>query len=77
MLLIGGIVIAIPALPGMAGTYDAGVKYGLMTVYSISSEKALNYALISHAGMYFPYLIVGAVYFILVGIKLKDIKNHL
>ena len=77
VLLIGGIVIAIPALPGMAGTYDAGIKYGLMTVYSISSEKALTYALISHAGMYFPYLLIGAVYFILAGIQLKDIKNQL
>lgn len=75
ILIIGGLIISIPALPGAAGTYDAGIKYGLIAVYAINSEKALAYALISHAGMFFPYLLVGGLYFILDGIHLKDIKN--
>ena len=76
VLIIGGFIISIPALPGMAGTYDAGIKYGLIAVYAITGEKALAYALISHAGMYFPFLLVGGAYFILGSIHLKDIKNQ-
>jgi hypothetical protein len=73
LLVIGSVVIGIPALPGSAGTYDAGVKYGLMVVFSIASEKALTYAIVSHAVSYFPVVLVGAVYFILGSVRIKDV----
>ena len=73
LLVIGSIAIGIPALPGSAGTYDAGVKYGLMVVFSIASEKALTYAIVSHAVSYFPVVLVGAVYFILGSVRIKDV----
>ncbi len=75
ILIIGGLIISIPSLPSSAGTYDAGMKYGLIAVYGISSEKALAYALISHAGMFFPYVLIGGIYFMLGSIHLKDINN--
>jgi len=73
LLVIGSVVIGIPALPGSAGTYDAGVKYGLMVVFSIASEKALTYAIVSHAVSYLPLVLVGAVYFILGSVRIKDV----
>ena len=76
LLIIGSLVIGIPALPGSAGTYDAGIKYGLIAVFAVASEKALAYALVSHAASYFPFVIVGAVYFILGSVRLKDIKDQ-
>ena len=76
ILIIGGLIIAIPSLPSAAGTYDAGVKYGLIAIYFISSEKALSYALISHATMFFPYVIIGAVYFIFSNLNYNDIKKR-
>tara|TARA_S200000501_G_scaffold353209_1_gene372810 strand:+ start:60419 stop:61390 length:972 start_codon:yes stop_codon:yes gene_type:complete len=76
ILIIGGLIIAIPSLPSAAGTYDAGIKYSLIAVYFISSEKALSYALISHATMFFPYVIIGAVYFIFSNLNYNDIKKQ-
>ena len=76
ILIIGGLIIAIPSLPSAAGTYDAGVKYGLIAIYFISSEKALSYALISHATMFFPYVIIGAVYFIFSNLNYNEIKKR-
>ena len=73
LLVIGSVVIGIPALPGSAGTYDAGVKYGLMVVFSIASDKALTYAIVSHAVSYLPLVLVGAVYFILGSVRIKDV----
>ena len=75
LFVLGSIAFGIPALPGSAGTYDAGVKYSLIFAFNISSTKALNYAIISHSVAYFPLLIIGFIYFITGNIKFKDIKK--
>ena len=72
MLILGAISLSIPALPGSAGTYEVGIKYVLVMLFNIEGEKALAYALISHASNFFPYLIIGGVYFILDGYKINN-----
>ncbi len=76
LLIVGSLAIGIPALPGAAGTYDAGVKFTLISLINIASEKALAFALISHAVSYIPFTIIGAIYFFLGAISLKDIKKQ-
>jgi len=76
LLLIGSFAIGIPALPGSAGTYDAAVKFGLITVFSIVSEKALTYALVSHFVSYFPVVTVGALYFMMGSIKISEFQTN-
>ena len=75
LFVLGSIAFGIPALPGSAGTYDAGVKYSLIFAFNISSAKALNYAIISHSVAYFPLLIIGFIYFLFGNIKLNEIKK--
>ena len=75
ILFLGSIAIGIPALPGSAGTYDAGIKYSLMIVFNLASEMALNYAIVSHAVAYFPFLIIGFFYFIIGNVSLNEIKQ--
>ena len=75
LFVLGSIAFGIPALPGSAGTYDAGVKYSLIFAFNISSSKALNYAMISHAVAYFPLLIIGFIYFLFGNIRLNEIKK--
>ena len=75
LFILGSIAFGIPALPGSAGTYDAGVKYSLVFAFNISSAKALNYAIISHSVAYFPLLIIGFIYFLFGNIKLNEIKK--
>ncbi len=74
LLILGSVAIGIPALPGSAGTYDAGIKYSLMLVFGIGGQQALRYAIVSHAVSYFPLVIVGAVYFLLGSVRMKDIN---
>jgi uncharacterized membrane protein YbhN (UPF0104 family) len=73
--MIGSVAIGIPALPGSAGTYDAGVKYGLVIIFGISGNEALAYALVSHAVSYFPLVIIGAGYFVAGSVKLTDLRE--
>jgi hypothetical protein len=75
ILVLGSIAIGIPALPGSAGTYDAGIKFSLIVVFGIASDQALTYAIVSHAASYFPFVFVGAVYFLLGSVSLKDVKK--
>ncbi len=76
ILVLGSIVIGIPALPGSAGTYDAGIKFSLMVVFGIASEKALTYAIVSHAVSYFPLVIIGMIYFMEGSVRIKDVKKE-
>jgi len=76
ILVLGSIVIGIPALPGSAGTYDAGIKFSLIVVFEIASEKALTYAIVSHAVSYFPMVIIGMIYFMEGSVQIKDVKKE-
>ena len=75
MLLIGAIVVSVPALPGGLGTYEAGMTYALSLLFFVSKDLALTYAIISHASNYIPYVLVGAVYFLKSGIKISSVKK--
>jgi len=43
--------------------------------FGIASDQALTYAIVSHAASYFPFVFVGAVYFLLGSVSLKDVKK--
>ena len=75
MLVMGAIIIAVPALPGGLGTYEAGITYTLMLIYFLTKDQALTYAIVSHASNYIPFLGVGSIYFIISGIRISDIKK--
>ena len=76
ILVLASVVIGIPALPGSAGTYDAGIKFSLMVIFGTASEKALTYAIVSHAVSYFPLVIIGMIYFMEGSIRIKDVKKE-
>ena len=75
MLVMGAIIVAVPALPGGLGTYEAGITYTLMLLYFLNKDEALTYAIVSHASNYIPFLGVGFFYFIVSGLRLSDIKK--
>ncbi len=76
MLLMGAIIIAVPALPGGLGTYEAGITFTLILLFSVTKDEALTYSIVSHASNYIPYLIIGSIYFINSGLKISDIKKE-
>ena len=75
LFVIGSFAIGLPALPGSIGTYDLIVTKALENLFNINHMDALNYALVSHAVSYFPFLLIGFVYFLLSNISLSDIKK--
>ena len=63
-------------MPGAIGTYEAGVKFAMISLIGLASEKALAFALISHAASFIPFTVLGAIYFFLDSVKLSDIKDE-
>ena len=76
ILILGAIIISVPALPGGLGTYEAGITYALMFLFFVPKDVALTYAIVSHTSNYLPYVIIGFFYFIKSGLKLSSIKNN-
>ena len=74
LFVLGSLALGLPALPGSVGTYDAAVKYTLMIIFGVNGTDALTYALVSHAVSYFPLVIIGAIYFMLSNMRIKDLK---
>ena len=75
MLLVGAIIVSVPALPGGVGTYEAGMTYTLSLLFFVSKDLALSYAIISHISNYVPYVLVGSIYFLKSGIKISSVTK--
>ena len=76
MLILGAIIISVPALPGGLGTYEAGITYAFTFLFFVSKDVALTYAIVSHTSNYLPYIIIGFFYFIRSGVKISSVKNN-
>ena len=76
MLILGAIIISVPALPGGLGTYEAGITYAFTFLFFVSKDVALTYAIVSHISNYLPYVIIGFFYFIKSGLKISSVKNN-
>ena len=75
LLVLGSIAFGLPALPGSAGTYDAGIKYSLLFVFGISNYKAMNYTIVSHSVALFPPMLIGLICFLISNIKIRELQN--
>ena len=76
MLILGAIIISVPALPGGLGTYEAGITYAFSFLFFVSKDIALTYAIVSHISNYLPYVIIGFFYFVRSGVKISNLKNN-
>ena len=76
MLILGAVIISVPALPGGLGTYEAGVTYAFTFLFYVPKDIALTYAIVSHTSNYLPFLVIGFFYFIKSGLKISSIKNN-
>ena len=63
MLILGAIIISVPALPGGLGTYEAGITYAFTFLFFISKDVALTYAIVSHTSNYLPYVIIFLLFY--------------
>lgn len=61
LLFLGAVAASLPAAPGFWGTFHYLTAQGLAFLGFGPEETALSYAIVLHAGYYFPVLILGVI----------------
>ena len=67
--------ISIPAAPGYIGTYHATCVAVLTNIYGISLNASQTFAVLSHAVIFIPFVIIGAIFFLKNSMKFSKIKS--
>ncbi len=76
LVLQGIIVIAVafPQAPGFFGAFELGATVAL-GLYGVANSDAVTYALLFHVASFIPITLIGAYYFIRLGVHLGDINS--
>lgn len=76
LVLQGVIVIAVafPQAPGFFGAFELGASVAL-GLYGVSNSDAVTYAFLFHVASFIPITLIGAYYFIRLGVHMGDIKS--
>lgn len=76
-LFLQGIIaigVAVPSSPGFFGVFEAAATVGL-DVYGVPKDLAVSWALGYHLLSFIPITIIGAVYFVRVGLSVRDVTQ--
>lgn len=75
LMVILSLVISIPAAPGFIGTYHGFSVLFLTEVFGVGMSESQSFTVISHAVVYVPFVIVGAVFFLRSSMTFSKIKS--
>ena len=76
-LFVQGVIVvgvAIPSAPGFVGVFESAAALAL-GVYGISQEQAVAWAVVFHVLSFIPITLIGAYYFLRMGIHLGEIGS--
>lgn len=65
--------VALPAAPGFFGLFEAFGKAGL-GLYGVREDLAVTWALTFHTLSFIPITVMGAYYFVHLGLKMSDVR---
>jgi len=75
-LFVQGIIVigvAVPSSPGFVGVFETMAKLAL-PVYGVSEAKAVTWAIGFHVLSYIPITVIGAWYFLRMGVRLDEVE---
>jgi uncharacterized protein (TIRG00374 family) len=75
LFLLLSLAISIPAAPGYIGTYHATCVGALTTIYNIGLGESQAFAVLAHAMMFVPIVIVGSIFFLKNSMKFSKLKS--
>ncbi len=74
--LLVALAVAAPSAPGFIGTFQAGAVFALATIYGLSQEVALAYAIVIHGAQFFTTIILGLIVLNRLGLGLKELQTQ-
>lgn len=75
VLVFTSIGVVLPSAPGYVGTFQYFSVLAL-TLFSISKELALSYAILAHVIQWAPVTLIGLIYAWMLGLKMNDLVNY-
>ena len=75
LFILLSLAISIPAAPGYIGTYHATCVAALTTIYNIGLGESQAFAVLAHAMMFVPIVIVGSIFFLKNSMKFSKLKS--
>jgi len=70
------LAVAAPSAPGFIGTFEAGCKVALSTIFGYPQEFALAYAILTHTLHLLLTCVLGAVVLSIHGLSLRDMRTR-
>lgn len=74
-LFVQGVIVvgvALPSAPGFVGLFEGAAALAL-GLYGVGQEQAIAWAIVFHVASYIPITLIGAYYFLRMGLRLGDI----
>jgi uncharacterized protein (TIRG00374 family) len=68
------ILVSVPSAPGFFGPFEVGATLALK-LYGVSSSDALTWAFLFHVASFIPITLIGAYYFVRLGVHMGDINS--
>ena len=78
-LLVQGVIVvgvAIPQAPGFFGVFEAAARWTLVSVYGISADLAITWAIGYHLLSFIPITLIGGWYFVRMGLRIGQIRSE-
>lgn len=78
-LLVQSVIVvgvAIPQAPGFFGVFEAAAKWTLVSVYAVSADAAITWAIGFHILSFIPITLIGAYYFVRLGLHVGELKQQ-
>ena len=68
--------VIIPSAPGYIGTFHLAAQYGFL-FYGTGKEEALSAAILWHAAIFFPTILFGLIFFLLLQISFGRLTEEI
>jgi hypothetical protein len=68
--------VAIPQAPGFFGVFEAAARWTLVSVYGISADLAISWAIGYHLLSFIPITLIGGWYFVRMGLRIGQIRSE-
>lgn len=68
------ILVALPSAPGFFGPFELGATIAL-SLYGVTASDAATWALIFHVASFIPITLIGAYYFVRLGVHMGEINT--
>lgn len=78
-LLVQGVIVvgvALPQAPGFFGVFEAAARWTLVSVYAVSADRAITWAIGYHLLSFIPITLIGGWYFVRMGLHLGEIREE-